>query len=596
MEVAGRGELRRVALGEGDADSGAPLQKRAKTGGAMLPPPTMVPTRRPPMEEGQSSTAGGSEEDLEALDAPSLKRRVFSLEKRIKKNLEDRIKHAADPEKFMESELELDAEIRDLQLLAAQPELFETFVGTGIVPKLVGLLTHENSDIVVDTIDLLNELTGSDNFVDPEENPESLLDALLDAELLDILVQSMERLNESVEEESTALHNILGILENLLEVRPDIAETACSKTHVLAFLLKRLLKPEFDANKLYCSEILSIFLLSGSPVRMLMGQQDGIELLLRSIFYFRRRKPEGNEEKEMLENLFDCLCYSLMEKKNQELFRTLEGFELMILLVKKKYTRVGAVKVLDYGLLGSAENCEYFVDAQGLGALFAVFMKPGKPSKSSTRENEEHAISCIASLLQAVDIPRHARIIGKFMENQFEKCDRLAELHVTYARMARDEEESLAEYRRARLDMGDEVDDEDLYMKRLDAGLFTLQLVDYILAVVIIAGPHYLHGEGSKDPSKFKADRLRNRLQQRLKLLSHNVDDLKRVLQEFADHLRASEEQTRVEKEANEAQVEEQTEEGEVNGSSSTPSPSVASAAADRNLRSQDIQDLVDSL
>ena len=62
MEVAGRGELRRVALGEGDADSGAPLQKRAKTGGAMLPPPTMVPTRRPPMEEGQSSTAGGSEE------------------------------------------------------------------------------------------------------------------------------------------------------------------------------------------------------------------------------------------------------------------------------------------------------------------------------------------------------------------------------------------------------------------------------------------------------------------------------------------------------------------------------------------------------
>ena len=26
-------------------------------------------------------------------------------------------------------------------------------------------------------------------------------------------------------QESTALHNILGILENLLEVRPDIAET-----------------------------------------------------------------------------------------------------------------------------------------------------------------------------------------------------------------------------------------------------------------------------------------------------------------------------------------------------------------------------------
>ena len=92
----------------------------------------------------------------------------------------------------------------------------------------------------------------------------------------------------------------------------------------------------------------------------------------------------------MLENLFDCLCYSLMEKKNQELFRTLEGFELMILLVKKKYTRVGAVKVLDYGLLGSAENCEYFVDAQGLGALFAVFMKVCSETMGSNILSDSH--------------------------------------------------------------------------------------------------------------------------------------------------------------------------------------------------------------
>ena len=43
-------------------------------------------------------------------------------------------------------------------------------------------------------------------------------------------------------------------------------------------------------------------------------------------------------------------------------------------------------------------------------------------------------------------------------------------------------------------------------VQRLDAGLFTLQLVDYIMAVVIVAAPNYLHGEQSQDPSTFKAE------------------------------------------------------------------------------------------
>lgn len=52
----------------------------------------------------------------------------------------------------------------------------------------------------------------------------------------------------------------MAIIENLVEVRPDIAVTTCAKTHILKFLLVRLKVKKFDANKLYCSEILSILL------------------------------------------------------------------------------------------------------------------------------------------------------------------------------------------------------------------------------------------------------------------------------------------------------------------------------------------------
>ena len=49
-----------------------------------------------------------------------------------------RMKHSEEPEKFMESELELHAEINELYAIAASPDLYPTFVESGSVNSVLG--------------------------------------------------------------------------------------------------------------------------------------------------------------------------------------------------------------------------------------------------------------------------------------------------------------------------------------------------------------------------------------------------------------------------------------------------------------------------
>lgn len=69
----------------------------------------------------------------------------------------------------------------------------------------------------------------------------------------------------------------------MTETRPEVCLEAV-KQGLLNWILKRLkAKMAFDANKLYCSEILSI-LLQGTPEnRQLLGDQGGIDILLQQL-------------------------------------------------------------------------------------------------------------------------------------------------------------------------------------------------------------------------------------------------------------------------------------------------------------------------
>jgi beta-catenin-like protein 1 len=87
---------------------------------------------------------------------------ILKFEKAINKNQELRVRYADQPEKFMESEADLDEEIKNLLSLTEAPQMYPEIVKLGSVSSLMSLLSHENTDIAIDTIDLINELTDED--------------------------------------------------------------------------------------------------------------------------------------------------------------------------------------------------------------------------------------------------------------------------------------------------------------------------------------------------------------------------------------------------------------------------------------------------
>ena len=165
----------------------------------------------------------------ENLDENALKRIILNFEKRVSKNQELRVKFPETPEKyvsynlysiftifnvsilrFMESELELHEAIQQLHALATVPELYSIAVESKLIPSLLGLLSHENSDIAVAVVNLLQELTDVDTLNESQEEAAVLIDALLEQQICALLVHNLDRLDESQREEADGVHNSLG--------------------------------------------------------------------------------------------------------------------------------------------------------------------------------------------------------------------------------------------------------------------------------------------------------------------------------------------------------------------------------------------------
>lgn len=94
---------------------------------------------------------------------------ILKFEKAINKNQDQRVKYADQPEKFMESEADLDEEIKNLLTLTQAPHLYPELVKLGSVSSIISLLSHENTDIAIDAIDLINELTDEDVGLSEDE-------------------------------------------------------------------------------------------------------------------------------------------------------------------------------------------------------------------------------------------------------------------------------------------------------------------------------------------------------------------------------------------------------------------------------------------
>lgn len=242
-------------------------------------------------------------EHVNEIDSETLKRLILQLERRQLKNQEMRIKHADNPTKFMDSEFELFDIIKEMHVISTQPSLYDTAIQMNLLPQLLGLLSHENTDIACSVVALIQELTDLDD-VDEIEQVGRLMDALIDGQITVALVANMERLDENVREESEGIYNSLGkfflffnkficyhyfiilhlslllaIIENLTDYKPELSKDV---KPLLLWLLRKLKSksPIFSANKLYASEILSILLQNSSDNRSMVGTLNGIDILL----------------------------------------------------------------------------------------------------------------------------------------------------------------------------------------------------------------------------------------------------------------------------------------------------------------------------
>jgi len=243
--------------------------------------------------------------------------------------------------------------------------------------------------------------------------------------------------------------------------------------------------------KLYATEILSILLQDSKVNQQKIGKLNGIEIMLTTV----AANPSSKEE-EFVENLFNCLCTSCSAEDNKKFFNQAEGLKLLQITIRNKhYTRKCALKLLDYILSNDPQNCRRWVQLPGLGTLFAAFMKVGSKKHKkgfSESDDDEHIISIISHLLRAFDSQEQgklwSRVIDKFRENDHAKVERLLEMYEKYKQRVRNCDLRIVQERAKMERAGEEIDGKMrmsfFYMQRLDAGLFTLQLVSYILAVI----------------------------------------------------------------------------------------------------------------
>ncbi|XP_060597583.1 beta-catenin-like protein 1 [Ruditapes philippinarum] len=491
---------------------------------------------------GKSAKAGISEEerekilqmvenepDVEAMDETNLKKLVLKFEKSVYKNQEMRIKFPDMPEKFMESEVELNDVIQEMHVIATAPELYHILVDLNTVQSMLQLLTHENTDISIATVDLMQELTDVDTLNESDEGAAALIGALVEGQVVALLVQNLERLDENVKEEADGVHNTLAVIENMAEFRPEMCAEAAQQG-LLQWLLKRIRsKMPFDANKLYATEILAILLQNSDDNRQILGDIDGIDVILQQLAWYKRHDPTSKEEIEMMENIFNCLCSCLMSPINRGRFLKGEGLQLMNLMLReKKMSRNCGIKVLNHAMTGveGTDNCQKFVDILGLRTIFPLFMKTPKQGKAGPppEELEEHISSIIGSMLRNCQSTQRQRLFNKFIENDHEKVERLLELHFKYLDKVRHVDNQI-EREKSRLKyLGQDVDEDledSFYLRRLDAGLFTLQLIDYIMLEICVTGP----------------SSIKSRVLQILNMRGGSVKSIRNIMREYAGNI-----------------------------------------------------------
>lgn len=379
---------------------------------------------------------GTTDMKVEKIDQAWVRRLGLSFERKINKNSELRAKYESDPSRFVASEADLDAEIKSLSILSEHPELYKDFAKIGCAASLVSLLSHENTDIAIDAIEIISELLDDDVQAE-QEQWDTLVSAMLEADLIDLLLANLDRLDENLEADRSGVYHSLAVLESLSS-NPITADTI-AQDPILTYLLTRISRPEksVSQNKQYAAEVLQVLSQASPSVRDRLISLDAIDKLLTLLAAYRKRDPQRDStEQEYAEDLFDTLTCLCSPSPGKQAFLAAEGTELMLLMLREaKFSKPRALKVLDHALSGSSGQpvAEKFIDAAGLKPLFSTFAK-----KNLEAADTEHILGIFSALLRLLpgESSHRIRLLAKFVEKEYEKLDKLVKLRHEYASKA----------------------------------------------------------------------------------------------------------------------------------------------------------------
>ncbi|ROT40931.1 DUF1716-domain-containing protein [Sodiomyces alkalinus F11] len=501
----------------------------------------------PPDEDDEGRFFGGgvSREQVQALDfveargddaalsveigATWLRKTALVFEKLINKNAELRAKYEQEPQKFIASEADLDAAIKEFSILSEHTDLWPELVKLGTVTSLVGLLAHDNTDIAISTVQMISELT-ADDVESTEDDWNKLVDAMLEADLIGLLVSNLKRLDESDETDAGGVYHVLSVVENTMS-RPAVAQTVGLDDALLRWLLDRVQRKEegvsagVTQNRQYSAELLAIISQVSAATRRKLVEMDVVDVMLQLAAPYRRRDPEkGGEEEEYVQNLFETLVSLVDEPEGKTKFLEAEGIELCVLMLRdsgSKMNKLPTVRLLNHAVSGfsATQVCQKLVEAGGLKPLFSLFMK-----RHDHRIYVDLLLGIFAWMLQLLpaESPERIRTQAKFVEKKYQKTVQLA---ATRRRFAEAVEKVEAEFRRT-MEQMDESERETLagedysLLERIDAGLYTLQYIDIILA--------WLAAEDSG---------ARGKIRELLAEQGKSLDDIKMTLQAHLDKL-----------------------------------------------------------
>ncbi|KAL8431437.1 hypothetical protein ACSSS7_005266 [Eimeria intestinalis] len=446
---------------------------------------------------------------IEEITEASIRRCAAQLERRVKKNQHDRIKFASNPEKWIKSEVDLDEEVKRWTQVAASPSLFPLLFESGAFDILTSLLSHANTDLAIDAVEVFSELTEADSVMDAPD-PQAVVDQL-------IFKKSQDRFS------GTHRRNREPCVSYLK--RDDLIAAAAG---VSAFVA--------DGARLHAAEVLAALLQQLQPQEksQLGGRTgaDGVDRLLRAVAPYRKKDPESAQEvKAHAKTSPACPSTNLQEPvkvaaNSNKLCSWAKLIFLDMLHDSVMFFTPQAVKALDFALMDLPANCTTFVERLGLRSLFSLFLGKVKDGGYKPKKPEdliEHVVSIINSLLKNCTGTPIARVLNKFQECGFEKVERLLELRETYASRVRkitDRTQVTEEMQEIDKEMG--VDPEERrYLDACEAGLSILQQLDCIIMRLTNAGNAM----------------VRMRLMDLMRMKNIDYHSIETVVKEFADHV-----------------------------------------------------------